>query len=89
MAQCWVKDLDIVSVRTRVPFLAWASELSLWCCHKLRCRWQMQLRSGVAVLSHRLQLQVQFDLWPENVHMPHVGPKEEKKKNFHGIIVLP
>ena len=31
-------------------------------------------------LEHRLQLQLGFDLWPWNLHMPQVCPKKKKKK---------
>ena len=40
---------DIVSVRVWVLSLASLSGLRIWCCHKLQCRSQMWLGSGIAV----------------------------------------
>ena len=47
----WLSRLrtQLESMRIWVQSLALLSGLRIWCCHELRCRSQMQLRSGVAV----------------------------------------
>ena len=47
MVQCkWIR---LISMRMCVWFLPRLSGLKIWHCRELRCRLQMQLRSGVAV----------------------------------------
>ena len=41
---------DTVSMRIQAPSLASPSGLRFWCYHKLWCRSQMRLGSGVAVI---------------------------------------
>ena len=41
-----------------------------------------QLRSGVAMAVVGWQLQLQFDPWPRNFHMPQVWPCQEQKKIY-------
>ena len=47
----WLSGLRtrLVSVRMQVRSLASLSGLRIWHCHKLQQRWQIQLRSGMAV----------------------------------------
>ena len=47
----WLSRLrtQLVSMRMWVRFLALLSGLRVWCCHDLRCRSKIQLRSGMVV----------------------------------------
>ena len=77
------KWIQLVSVRIRVWSLASLSGLRVWCCHELWYRSQMGLISGIAVAVVQQQLQLQFNPWPGNLHMPWVtalGNKKKKKK---------
>ena len=41
------KQIQLVSMRTRVQSLVSLSGLRIWYCHELWCRLQMQLRSRI------------------------------------------
>ena len=63
------------SMRMWVWSLASLSRLRIWCCHELWRRSQTRLGSGVSCGCGRdWQLELQFDPWPGNFHMPWVWP---------------
>ena len=73
MAQ-W-KQIRLASMWTQVLSLASLSGLRIPCCRELRYRSQMPLESGVAVACGAgQQLQLRFDPWPGNLHMPQMQP---------------
>lgn len=62
----------VVSLRMLAQSLALLSQLRILCCHS--CGVGHRCGSDVALLwlGHRPQLQLQFDPWPRNFHMPQV-----------------
>ena len=64
-------QIQLVSMRMRVRSLALLSGLRIRCCWKLWHRSQIQLGS---------RLQLQFNPWPGNFHMPKAQAIKRKKK---------
>ena len=63
-----------------VQFLASLSELRIWHCCELQCRWQTQLRAQVAVAVWR-RLTAAAPIWPLAGKLPWgCSPKKTKKK---------
>ena len=73
VAQC-VKDLTSIHEDV-VSSLASLSELRIWRCRELWLR------------SWGMGLQLRFDPWPGNFHMPQVWPQKGKKKKEKNKIV--
>jgi len=79
MAQ-W-KLIWLVCMRTQVWSLALLSRLRIQCCHELWYKFQMLLRSGVAVavvVGQQLQLRFDPSLWTFKCHG--CSPKKTKKE---------
>ena len=75
------KQIQLVSIRMQVRFLASLSGLGIQHCHELWCRFQMQLRSYVAVAVAQVS-SYSSDLTPSLGKSVCNGysPKKKKKK---------